>query len=152
MAHVSSNFLFTVCGCEGDWSPAAVIQDQVARIRAEVGTEGLVVSGLSGGVDSTVASALVQRALGDRQTCIFVDNGLLREGEFESTLALLKQSMNLRIRGVRAGDEFLSALKGVVDPEEKRKQIGRVFIDVLSGGEPPGRGGILFRERSIRRD
>lgn len=130
-AQVLRNFLFNVCGCQGDWSPAAVIQDQVARIRAEVGTEGLVVSGLSGGVDSTVASALVQRALGDRQTCIFVDNGLLREGEFESTLALLKQSMNLQIRGVRAGDEFLSALKGVVDPEEKRKQIGRVFIDVF---------------------
>lgn len=130
-AQVLRNFLFNVCGCEGDWSPAAVIQDQVARIRAEVGTEGLVVSGLSGGVDSTVASALVQRALDDRQTCIFVDNGLLREGEFESTLALLNQSMNLQIRGVRAGDEFLSALKGVVDPEEKRKQIGRVFIDVF---------------------
>jgi GMP synthase (glutamine-hydrolysing) len=130
-AQVLRNFLFNVCGCDGDWSPAAVIQDQVERIRAEVGTEGLVVSGLSGGVDSTVASALVQRALGDRQTCIFVDNGLLREGEFESTLALLKQSMDLQIHGVRAGDHFLEALKGVVDPEEKRKQIGRVFIEVF---------------------
>jgi GMP synthase (glutamine-hydrolysing) len=130
-AQVLRNFLFNVCGCDGDWSPAAVIQDQVERIRAEVGTEGLVVSGLSGGVDSTVASALVQRALGDRQTCIFVDNGLLREGEFESTLALLKQSMDLQIHGVRAGAQFLEALKGVIDPEEKRKQIGRVFIEVF---------------------
>ncbi len=76
---VLRNFLFNVCGCHGDWSPAAVIQEQIDRIRAEVGTEGLVVSGLSGGVDSTVASALVQRAVGERQTCIFVDNGLLRE-------------------------------------------------------------------------
>jgi GMP synthase (glutamine-hydrolysing) len=125
------NFLFNVCGCKGDWSPAAVIEDQVARVRSEVGSEGLVVSGLSGGVDSTVASALVQRALGSRQTCIFVDNGLLREGEYEATLSLLKQSMDLNIDGVRAGHLFLEALKGVVDPEQKRKQIGKVFIDVF---------------------
>ena len=130
-AQVLRNFIFNVCGCKGDWSPAAVIEDQVARIRSEVGGEGLVVSGLSGGVDSTVASALVQRALGDRQTCIFVDNGLLRENEFESTLALLNQSMDLNILGVRAGHLFLDALKGVIDPEKKRKQIGKVFIDVF---------------------
>ena len=130
-AQVLRNFIFNVCGCRGDWSPSAVIEDQVARIRSEVGGGGLAVSGLSGGVDSTVASALVQRALGERQTCIFVDNGLLREGEFEATLALLKQSMDLNIHGVRAGDLFLNALKGVVDPEQKRKQIGRVFIDVF---------------------
>ena len=130
-AQVLRNFLFNVCGCRGDWSPAAVIEDQIARIRSEVGAEGLVVSGLSGGVDSTVASALVQRALGERQTCIFVDNGLLREGEFEATLSLLKQSMDLNIHGVRAGHLFLEALRGVIDPEQKRKQIGRVFIDVF---------------------
>ncbi|MGI8917447.1 MAG: glutamine-hydrolyzing GMP synthase [Pyrinomonadaceae bacterium] len=130
-AQVLRNFLFNVCGCRGDWSPAAVIEDQVARIQSEVGAEGLVVSGLSGGVDSTVASALVQRALGNRQTCIFVDNGLLREGEFEATLSLLKQSMDLNIRGVRAGHLFLDALRGVIDPEQKRKQIGKVFIDVF---------------------
>lgn len=128
---VLRNFLFNVCGCHGDWSPAAVVQDQIDRIRAEVGTEGLVVSGLSGGVDSTVASALVQRAVGERQTCIFVDNGLLRDGEFESTLTLLQQSMDLKIQGVRAGDHFLEALQGVVDPETKRKQIGKVFIEVF---------------------
>ena len=130
-AQVLRNFLFNVCGCRGDWSPAAVIEDQVARIQSEVGAEGLVVSGLSGGVDSTVASALVQRALGERQTCIFVDNGLLREGEFETTLSLLKQSMDLNIHGVRAGHLFLEALRGVVDPEQKRKLIGKVFIDVF---------------------
>jgi GMP synthase (glutamine-hydrolysing) len=90
-----------------------------------------VVSGLSGGVDSTVAAALVHRAVGDRQTCIFVDNGLLREGEFESTLALLRQSMKLNINGVRAGQLFLEALRGVTDPEDKRKRIGKVFIDVF---------------------
>ncbi|HEX6045866.1 MAG TPA: glutamine-hydrolyzing GMP synthase, partial [Pyrinomonadaceae bacterium] len=91
-AQVLRNFLFSVCGCRGDWSPEAVIEEQVARIREQLGDEGCVVSGLSGGVDSTVAAALVHRAVGDRQTCIFVDNGLLREGEFESTLVLLRQS------------------------------------------------------------
>ena len=96
-----------------------------------VGENGRVVSGLSGGVDSTVAAALVHQAIGDRQTCIFVDNGVLREGEFESTLALLQQRMKLNILGVRAGELFLTALKGITDPEEKRKRIGKVFIDVF---------------------
>ena len=130
-AQVLRNFLFEICGCRGDWSPAAVIEEQVSRIREQVGSQGLVVSGLSGGVDSTVAAALVHRAIGDRQTCIFVDNGLLREGEFESTLSLLRQRMQLNIDGVNAGNLFLQALAGVVDPEEKRKRIGKVFIDVF---------------------
>ena len=130
-AQVIRNFLFGVCGCRGDWSPEAVIDEQVTRIRKQLGDKGRVVSGLSGGVDSTVASALVHRAVGDRQTCIFVDNGLLREGEFESTLTLLQQTMKLNIAGVRAGESFLQALRGVTDPEEKRKRIGGVFIDVF---------------------
>jgi GMP synthase (glutamine-hydrolysing) len=130
-AQVLRNFLFSVCGCRGDWSPAAVIDEQVERIRTTLGDQGGVVSGLSGGVDSTVAAALVHRAVGDRQTCIFVDNGVLREGEFESTLALLRQRMNLNIVGVSAGELFLEALRGVTDPEEKRKRIGKVFIDVF---------------------
>ncbi len=130
-AQVLRNFLFSVCGCRGDWSPAAVIQEQIARIRDQLGDKGRAVSGLSGGVDSTVASALVHRAVGERQTCIFVDNGLLREGEFESTLALLQQGMKLNIVGVRAGHLFLNVLKGVTDPEEKRKRIGKIFIDVF---------------------
>ncbi|HEY6244800.1 MAG TPA: glutamine-hydrolyzing GMP synthase [Pyrinomonadaceae bacterium] len=130
-AQVLRNFLFAVCGCRGDWSPEAVVEEQVSKIRNELGDSGRVVSGLSGGVDSTVAAALVHRAVGDRQTCIFVDNGLLREGEFESTLALLRQSMKLNIVGVRAGDSFLKALRGITDPEQKRKTIGRVFIEVF---------------------
>lgn len=130
-AQVLRNFLFAVCGCRGDWSPATVIEEQTSRIRAQVGEQGRVVSGLSGGVDSTVAAALVHRAIGGRQTCIFVDNGLLREGEFESTLALLTQRMNLNILGVRAGTRFLAALEGVSDPEQKRKRIGKVFIEVF---------------------
>lgn len=130
-AQVLRNFLFSICQCRGDWSPDAVIAEQVGRIRDEVGESGRVVSGLSGGVDSTVASALVHRAIGDRQTCIFVDNGLLREGEFETTLALLQQRMKLNVTGVRAGDSFLEALSGVVEPEEKRRRIGKIFIDVF---------------------
>ena len=130
-AQVIRNFLFAVCGCRGDWSPEAVIEEQISRIRDQLGSEGRVVSGLSGGVDSTVASALVHRAVGDRQTCIFVDNGLLREGEFESTLALVAQSMKLNVTGVRASEAFLKTLEGVTDPEEKRKRIGKVFIDVF---------------------
>jgi GMP synthase (glutamine-hydrolysing) len=130
-AQVIRNFLFSVCGCRGDWSPEAVIEEQVARIRGQLGDQNRVVSGLSGGVDSTVAAALVHQAVGDRQTCIFVDNGLLREGEFESTLTLLGQSMDLNITGVRASHSFLEALSGVTDPEQKRKQIGKVFIEVF---------------------
>jgi GMP synthase (glutamine-hydrolysing) len=130
-AQVIRNFLFLICKCRGDWSPKAVIEEQVSRIRAEVGETGQVVSGLSGGVDSTVAAALVHQAIGERQTCIFVDNGLLRDGEFESTIALLRQQMKLKIVGVRAAERFLETLSGITDPEEKRKRIGKVFIDVF---------------------
>jgi GMP synthase (glutamine-hydrolysing) len=130
-SQVLRNFIFSICGCRGDWSPEAVIQEQTARIRDQLGDKGRAVSGLSGGVDSTVASALVHRAVGERQTCIFIDNGLLREGEFESTLALLQQTMKLNIVGIRAGSRFLEALRGVIDPEEKRKRIGKVFIEVF---------------------
>jgi GMP synthase (glutamine-hydrolysing) len=130
-AQILRNFLFSICNCQGDWSPKAVIQEQTGRIREQVGATGRVVSGLSGGVDSTVAAALVHKAIGDRQTCIFVDNGVLREGEFESTLALLQQRMKLNIAGVRARDLFLTALRDITDPEAKRKSIGKVFIDVF---------------------
>ena len=125
------NFLFEICGCKGDWSPAAVIDEQVARIRLTVGENDQVVCGLSGGVDSSVAAALVHRAIGNRQTCLFIDNGLLREGEFVSTLALLKQTLKLNVRGVDASERFLTALREAVDPETKRKIIGRTFIEVF---------------------
>jgi GMP synthase (glutamine-hydrolysing) len=130
-AQVLRNFLFSICGCRGDWSPGAVIEEQVSLITKTVGPDSHVVCGLSGGVDSTVAAALVHRAIGERQVCLFVDNGLLREGEFESTLALLQQTLKLNVVGVRAADRFLHALRGVEDPEEKRKRIGKVFIEVF---------------------
>jgi GMP synthase (glutamine-hydrolysing) len=129
-SQIIRNFLYQVCRLEADWTPGAIIAEQVEKIRATAGG-GRVVCGLSGGVDSTVAAALVHQAIGERQTCIFVDTGLLREGEFESTQALFKQRMNLNVVGVRADAEFLGALSGVTDPEAKRKTIGRVFIEVF---------------------
>lgn len=125
------NFLLSVCECRGDWSPKAVISEQIARIRERIGENGKAVCGLSGGVDSTVAAVLVHRAIGERQTCIFVNNGLLRDGEFESTLGLFKQHLNLNVIGLDRERLFLDELKGVVDPEMKRRTIGRLFIDVF---------------------
>ncbi len=130
-AQILRNFLFNVCGCKGDWTAAAAIEQETARIRELVGEDGRAICGLSGGVDSSVAAALVHRAIGARQTCIFVNTGLLREGEFESTLTLLRQRMNLSIHGVDAADRFLSELQGVTEPEQKRKRIGAVFIHVF---------------------
>jgi GMP synthase (glutamine-hydrolysing) len=128
--NILQNFLFNVCGARADWSPLAIITEQVAKIREVVGGER-VVCGLSGGVDSTVAAALVHQAVGDQQTCLFVDSGLLREGEFEATCALYRHNMKLNVVGVPAGGDFLGALAGVTDPEEKRRAIGRVFIEVF---------------------
>lgn len=130
-AQVLRNFLMRVCGCLGDWSPGTFINEQVEKIQQQVGEKGRVICGISGGVDSAVAAALVNRAIGNRQVCVFVNNGLLREGEFELTTTLLKQSMNLNLHSLRAEQRFLSALKGVTDPEQKRKIIGRVFIEVF---------------------
>ncbi|MFL6334816.1 MAG: glutamine-hydrolyzing GMP synthase [Pyrinomonadaceae bacterium] len=127
---ILQNFVYRVCKAKADWSPQSIISEQVAKIRAQVGTEK-VICGLSGGVDSTVAAAIVHEAIGDQQTCIFVDTGLLKEAEFETTCALFKQKMSLHVVGVRAADEFLGALRGVVDPEEKRRIIGRVFIEIF---------------------
>ncbi|HEY6046728.1 MAG TPA: glutamine-hydrolyzing GMP synthase, partial [Pyrinomonadaceae bacterium] len=130
-AQILRNFLFEVCGCKGDWTPAAMIDEQIERIRTTLGENGRAICGLSGGVDSSVAAALVHRAVGDRQTCFFIDNGVLREGEFETTLALLRQETKLNVVGVDASREFLSALFGVTDPETKRKRIGATFIEVF---------------------
>jgi GMP synthase (glutamine-hydrolysing) len=125
------NFLFEICGCRGDWTPAQFIREEVEKIQALVGSSENIVCGLSGGVDSTVAAVLVQQAVGTRQTCIFVNNGLLRADEFEHTLALYKEHLHLNVRGVDASEEFYKALAGVSDPEQKRKIIGGKFIDVF---------------------
>ncbi|MGQ0540326.1 MAG: glutamine-hydrolyzing GMP synthase [Blastocatellia bacterium] len=128
---VLRNFLFGICDCKGDWTPASFIAEEIERIRETVGPEGKVVCGLSGGVDSTVAAVLVHEAIGMRQHCIFVNNGLLRYREFEDTLEVYKNSLHLNVGGVDASEDFYSVLKDVVDPELKRKAIGAKFIDVF---------------------
>ena len=128
---VLRNFLFNICGCRGDWTPASFIKEEVEKIREIIGATGNVVCGLSGGVDSTVAATLVHEAVGDRQTCIFVNNGLLRGNEFEDTLTMYKENLHLNVRGVDASEEFYAVLKDVVEPEAKRKAIGGKFIDIF---------------------
>ncbi|MEO6654862.1 MAG: glutamine-hydrolyzing GMP synthase [Pyrinomonadaceae bacterium] len=128
---VLRNFIFQICKCKGDWTPAQFIKEEVEKIREIVGPTGNVVCGLSGGVDSTVAAVLVHEAMGDRQTCIFVNNGLLRANEFEETLKLYKDHLQLNVIGVDASADFYAVLKEVVDPELKRKAIGSKFIDVF---------------------
>jgi len=130
-AEILSNFLFKVCGCHGDWTPQQFIEEEVAKIRELVGEKGKVVCGLSGGVDSTVAAVLVHEAIGDRQTCIFVNNGLLRANEYKDTLRLYEDKLHLNVIGVDASEDFYKVLKKKVDPEEKRKAIGRKFIQVF---------------------
>ena len=124
------NFLYGVCGCLGTWTPESFITSAVESIRRQVG-DARVIGALSGGVDSTVAATLVQRAVGDRLTCIFVDHGLLREGEAEAILRRLRQQVGLNVVAVDASARFLAALAGVVDPEAKRRIIGETFIRVF---------------------
>src|SRR5207237_607910 len=126
---VLRNFLLNICHLRGDWTMASFIETTVADIRERVG-EGSAVCGLSGGVDSSVAAALVARAIGDRQTCIFVDTGLLRKNEFEEVLDAYRE-MDLNVVGVAAGERFLTKLAVVSDPERKRKIIGNEFIEVF---------------------
>lgn len=128
-ADLLKNFAFDVCGCTGDWTMAGFVEESVARIRAQVG-DGKVVCGLSGGVDSTVAALLIHKAIGDRLTCIFVDNGLLRQNEAAQVRERF-QRLGLNLEFVDATDLFLDRLAGVSDPERKRKIIGAAFIDVF---------------------
>jgi GMP synthase (glutamine-hydrolysing) len=127
---VLTTFLQDICGCEGSWSPRSVIEEQIERIRAQVG-DGRVICGLSGGVDSSVAALLVHRAIGDRLTCVFVDHGLMRKNEGEQVIAAFRDHFQVPLVAVDAADRFLARLKGVTDPEEKRKRIGAEFIRVF---------------------
>lgn len=120
------NFVQTICGCKQDWTPESFIESTVRELREEVGSDNVVL-GLSGGVDSTVAAVLLNKAIGKQLNCIFVDNGLLRKDEFTSVLEQYK-TLGLNIKGVNASQRFYDALRGVTDPEKKRKIIGAGFI------------------------
>jgi GMP synthase (glutamine-hydrolysing) len=124
-----SNFALGICGCEGDWTPASFIESTVAALREQIGSEKVIL-GLSGGVDSTVAGVLLNKAIGNQLTCIFVNNGLLRKNEFEDVLDSYKD-MGLNVIGADASAEFLSQLKGVTEPETKRKIIGHLFVETF---------------------
>jgi GMP synthase (glutamine-hydrolysing) len=127
---IISNFIFRICGCQPTWTPGSFIEDHVERVRRQVG-DGQVICGLSGGVDSSVAAALVHRAVGDQLTCIFVDTGLLRKAEREGVERTFRRHLGIRLEVVDAADEFLEHLQGVVDPERKRRIIGERFIRVF---------------------
>ena len=129
-ADILKNFLYEVCGCKGTWTPASFIAEATDRIRDQVGG-GKVICALSGGVDSAVTAALVQKAIGDQLTCIFVDNGLLRREESERVRGVFERHLNLNLIYVDAVDRFLERLEGVTDPERKRHIIGEEFIRVF---------------------
>ena len=123
-------FVRKVCGCRGQWTPGQIIEDAIARIRRQVGSDRVIL-GLSGGVDSSVAAALIHRAIGDQLTCVFVDNGLLRLGEGDQVMATFASNLGVKVVRVDAEERFLSALAGEVDPEKKRKIIGGLFVEIF---------------------
>ena len=125
------NFLFEICGCEATWTSRRFVEDTIGSIRSRVGNDS-VLCGLSGGVDSAVTALLAHRAVGDRLACLMVDNGLLRQGERQALEAAFVERLNIPVLVVDASERFLSALKGVEDPEHKRKVIGRIFIEVFA--------------------
>jgi GMP synthase (glutamine-hydrolysing) len=125
-----SNFLYGICGATKAWAMESFLEEAKQKVRAQVGT-GRVILGLSGGVDSSVAAVLLHAAIGDQLTCIYVDNGLMRAGESDEVVATFRDHFRMKLRAVDAGERFLAALHGVADPEQKRKIIGRVFIEVF---------------------
>ena len=127
---IIANFLFDICRCEKSWSMKSFIENTVDDIRAQVGKEKVIL-GLSGGVDSSVAAVLLHKAIGRQLTCVFVDNGVLRANEVKRVIDMFKKYLQINLRVVRAGEVFLKKLKGVADPERKRKIIGRTFIEVF---------------------
>ena len=127
---IVERFVHDICNCAADWTPGNIIQDNIDRIRKQVGSDEVVL-GLSGGVDSSVVAALLHQAIGDQLTCVFVDNGLLRHHEGDQVMATFAENMGVKVIRVDAEDRFLSELKGQDDPEKKRKIIGRVFVEIF---------------------
>ncbi|MCR6031259.1 glutamine-hydrolyzing GMP synthase [Nocardioides sp. zg-579] len=130
---VLEHFLHSIAGCRPTWTMVNIVEEQIEAIRAQVGERGRAICGLSGGVDSAVAAAIVQRAIGDRLTCVYVDHGLMRQGETEQVERDFVAATGVDLKVVDAEERFLSALAGISDPEEKRKTIGREFIRVFEG-------------------
>ena len=126
---ILSNFAFDICGCKGEWTPASFIETTVEELRSQLGDDKVIL-GLSGGVDSTVAGVLLNKAIGHNLTCIFVNNGLLRKNEYEDVMRSY-EDMGLNVIGADASEEFLSELAGVTEPEAKRKIIGRLFVETF---------------------
>ena len=127
---ILGRFVHEICGCGGDWNMPDYLGEAVEKIRSEVGKEEVLL-GLSGGVDSAVAAALIHRAIGDRLTCVFVDTGLLRQNEGQEVMQTFSRSLGVKVDSVDASGRFLKALAGVADPEEKRKIIGREFVEIF---------------------
>jgi GMP synthase (glutamine-hydrolysing) len=127
---IVDTFVRKICRCKGQWTPGNIIEDAVTRIREQVGKDKVIL-GLSGGVDSSVAAALIKRAIGDQLTCVFVDNGLLRLAEGDQVMATFAENMGVKVIRVNAEDRFLQALAGETDPEQKRRIIGNLFIDIF---------------------
>jgi len=127
---ILERFVHDICGCASDWTPGNIIEDSIRRVRERVGDDEVIL-GLSGGVDSSVVAALLHQAIGDQLTCVFVDNGLLRYREGDQVMAVFAENMGVKVIRVDAEQRFLSELAGVDDPEQKRKIIGRVFIEIF---------------------
>ncbi len=127
--HIIHNFLIEICGCKGDWTPASFIEETIAALKDKIGNKKVIMA-LSGGVDSTVAATLIHRAVGSQLSGIFVDNGVLRKNEFEQVLKIYNE-LGLNVKGVNVREHFYTKLAGKSDPEEKRKIIGRTFIEVF---------------------
>jgi GMP synthase (glutamine-hydrolysing) len=127
---IMSRFVIDICGCEALWTPANIVEDAIEKVRAQVGSDKVLL-GLSGGVDSSVVAALLHKAIGDQLTCVFVDNGLLRLNEGDQVMEMFASNMGVKVIRADAQEQFLSRLAGVSEPEAKRKIIGNTFIDVF---------------------
>ncbi|MCY4234075.1 MAG: glutamine-hydrolyzing GMP synthase [Bacteroidetes bacterium] len=127
---IFDNFVHTICGCQGQWSSASFLEQKTSEIRSIVGNDHVIL-GLSGGVDSSVAARLLDQAIGDQLTCIFVNNGLLRHGEWEQVQKMFRDHFQIRVEAVDASERFLNNLKGIIDPEQKRVIIGNTFVKVF---------------------